>query len=144
MIINSFSISVLSFHSYLLAKHICNVCVRVCMCALCPTAVSSWQTRQHITCLSCGVTNSSTPDSDEDQEEPGVPCVGLKSQQWRYTMHTHHVMHKMVLAPGPSTQVPACYCPWPIHLSGGSSASKLVNQLLSVPQLGREGLLMEG
>ena len=27
--------------------------------------------------------------------------VGLASQQWGFTMHTHHSMHKVVLAPGP-------------------------------------------
>ena len=71
----------------------------------------------------------------------GVPRVGLASQQRGFIIHTHHTMHKAVLAPGPGllTQVPAIVCD-PSTLLGVlllGLNSKLVNRLLSVPWLGR-------
>ena len=63
-------------------------------------------------------------------------------------MHTHHTMHKAVLAPGPCllTQVPAIVRD-PSTLLGVllfGLNSKLVNRLLSVPWLGGYIPSMEG
>ena len=55
-------------------------------------------------------------------------------------MHTYHTMHKMVPALGPRTQDSGtCYYPWPIILLPPG-----LNQLLSIPWLGREAPPMEG
>ena len=71
----------------------------------------------------------------------GVPRVGLASQLRGFIMHTHHTMHKALLAPVPGllTWVPAIVRD-PSTFLGVlllGLNSKLVNRLLSVPWLGR-------
>ena len=75
-----------------------------------------------------------------DQVGSGVLCAGLASQQWGFIMHTHHIMHDVMLAPklGLLTQVLAIICNLSTLLEVflPDLNSMLVNRLLSVPWLG--------
>ena len=80
--------------------------------------------------------STSVPEMWWRPGEVRVPRVCLASQQRGFIMHTHHIMHEAVLAPGPGhlNQVSAIVCDPPTLLPGLNSI--LVNRLLSIPWLG--------